>query len=272
MPNKKIFLTGMIGFGIFLTLLAGYFGALGGCGNGTGTGGGGGGGTGSQPTLTSNDFPSVSPCSDRDTLPSDATFLDTITSADGVLHIHRRYDGDATLPALCGLDGSWDPSDISEAAGTEQRSFNTFEANLSSFIQSRILFGSNMTEVCRNGYGFEAGADTAIGLPQSGTFRGEGCVESGGNAYRFRVRVTVTGSGTDKTFAELGITDESELALFDADGNEIETQAQAEAVVTASPESFTVTLRSQDGTTTYLSVTVEIICVKKLTTACPSEN
>src|SRR3990167_9174941 len=56
-----------------------------------------------QPSLTTGDFPDVSPCSDRDTLSSDTTFLDVVGNAAQVIHIHKEYEDDDNLPAVCGL-------------------------------------------------------------------------------------------------------------------------------------------------------------------------
>lgn len=224
--------------------------------------------TSSQPTITATDFSSVTPCSDRDTLPTNTAFLNTITNATSILHIHHTYATDTDLPALCGLQGSWNPSTI-----TEKRSTNTFTANLAAGFFTDAV-GKNNAKICRTGFSFVAApVDVAPGFPAAGTYRGEACVEQGGNAYRFRVRTTVSGTDADAVFtAVAGVTNEASLAVYDSNGTLVNLQASAKSMVTDDPSDFTFTIRSNSGANTHLTVRMEIICVKKLSGSCPAAN
>ncbi|MBI1909141.1 MAG: hypothetical protein HYS22_03110 [Deltaproteobacteria bacterium] len=239
-------------------------------GSSDGSGNGGSGGSGStQPTLTSADFPDVSPCSDRDTLPADTTFLSTVTNATSVLHIHRVYSDDNSIPVICGLEGAWDPTAIT--GSNERRENNTFEENLSSYFSGGMAPNQGTFAICRSGFGF-TGSDVSGGLPSAGTYRGEACIESGGNAYRTRLRVTVSGNDAGKKFSEIGLMSEADLTVYDANSKAVSTKTEAKSLVTGSPAEFSFTLRSGNGANTHLNAKVQVICIKKLATACPAAS
>lgn len=229
------------------------------------------GGTGGQPSLTSDDFPGVTPCSDRDTLPDDADFLDVITDALLALHLHFAFSSNADIPAICGFEGEWDPNDITGA--DKGIGVNVFCATFQDCMDDAAVVsgaGFGNMSICGTGFAFpDTGADR--GFPKAGVYRGDICLESGGMAYLVRLRVTKSGPDADTKYTDAGLTDEADLELFAEDGTALATMVDIKAEITSTPESTTFTLRSGGGATTHFTVTVEIICVRKLTTDCATE-
>lgn len=224
---------------------------------------------GGQPALVAGDFPSVSPCSDRDTLPSDATFLSVITNATSVdNHVHfTQYDTDG-LPEICGLaeeDNSlaqsnvpWDPS-----ADNIIHVCNEFLATVNEFFTETDL--GHGPDLC------QTGNDTfTLAMPRAGTYRRDGCIEANDDAYDVRTRLTVTGASVDQTFASLGIA-RTDLMVCDG-ATQVATRAAAKALLTSNPSGVTVTINSGgcSGGTEHLSVATEVICVKARSSACPA--
>lgn len=227
-------------------------------------------GGGSQPALTSGDFPAVSPCSDRDTLPNDAAFLGVIANATGYdLMVNFTSFDTAGFTEICGLaavDNSlgggvlpWDPSKsngvsvCSEFTDNVRDIFNNFQAG-------------HGPELCRTGT--DSSAVFSPAMPRAGTYRKDACIESGGNSYDLRTRVTVTGPSVDKTFAELGITRADVRAC---NGTvEIATASDARSFITASGANYAFYIKSGSCSgTEHLEVETEIICVHKRSSVCP---
>lgn len=222
--------------------------------------------------LTTGDFPAVVPCRDRDTLPNDTAFLNVITNATQVIHIHDKYVKDENLPAVCGLaeednnlesdEVGWDPDE-----GTDLNICYAFEENLSSYFVS----GTNNPGICRSDFGFQTG-NTFDGFPRAGIYRLDGCIEEGGNSYRFRARLVVKGSDVNKTLSQTGVTDVESLEVFNSKGTEVATTEEAKELFTKNPDGFDVTIRSNDGTKTHLTVGVRVICVLHQVSACPEAD
>jgi hypothetical protein len=226
-------------------------------------------GGGSQPALTAGDFPAVSPCSDRDTLPSDASFLAAINAADR-LHLgvyFTQYDTDG-LPEICGLsniDNTLSPTAI-EWDATRNDKFNVcnyFTNNVSDFwLNVPVGHGPDLCQTSND--------TVTLAMPRAGIYRKDVCIEGGGNSYDARFRLTVSGPAVDQTWASLGV---SRSDIRTCNGNtEIVTQADAKAFLTGSPADSTFTIKTggscSAGTERY-SVETQIICVKKRASACP---
>lgn len=227
-------------------------------------------GGGSQPALTAGDFPGVSPCSDRDTLPSDATFLDVISSATGYnLTVNFTSFDTAGFSEICGLaaaDNSlgggllpWDPSKsngvsvCSDFSSSVRDIFNNFNPG-------------HGPELCQTGT--DSSAVFSPAMPRAGVYRKDSCIESGGNSYDVRTRATVSGPSVDKSFADLGITRGDVRACNG--GSELATASAARAFIAASPANFTFQIRSGSCSgTEHLAVTTEIICVNRRSSVCP---
>ncbi len=227
-------------------------------------------GGGSQPALTSGDFPSVSPCSDRDTLPNDAAFLAVIANATGYdLMVNFTSFDTAGFTEICGLaavDNSlgagvlpWDPSKsngvsvCSDFSSSVRDIFNNFNPG-------------HGPELCRTGT--DSSAVFSPAMPRAGIYRKDVCIESGGDSYDVRTRVTVAGPSVDKTFADLGIT---RADLRACDGSvEIATASEARSFITNSGANYAFYIKSGSCSgTDHLEVTTEIICVNKRSSACP---
>jgi hypothetical protein len=224
-----------------------------------------------QPTLTAGDFPLVSPCEDRDTLPNDATFIATINAATkaNVIVNFTQYDAQG-MPEICGLtdvdndlannDVPWDPN-----AGNTFHVCSTFSSTLADYFANFSL--GHSPDMCRTGTDL-----SSLAMPRAGTYRKDACIEANNNAYDVRTRVTVSGASVDKTFAQLGI---QRTDLKACDGTtEIATTAAAKAFLGASPTdtTFTIVSGSCSGGTEHLEVHVEVICVDKRSSACPPPN
>ena len=224
-----------------------------------------------QAELTTGDFPLVVPCNDRDTLPSDITFLAVITNSTQVIHIHDEYERDENLPAVCGLaekdntlesaEVGWDPDE-----GTDLNVCYTFAEALSSYFVTQETAGNN-PGICRSSFGFTG--DTQDGFPRAGIYRVDGCIEEGGNSYRVRIRLVITGDDVNKPLTEAGVADMEGLEVFNDAGTEVTTTEQAKELFTDNPDGFDFTIRSNDGAKTHLEVSVRLICVKHQVDACP---
>ncbi len=226
--------------------------------------------SGVQPLLATADFPDVSPCTDRNVLPNDADFITAINNASAVKHIHLTYGSDTDIPAICGKEGSWNPSSVTGTSRT--LGTNTFGNTMhEDFFGSIYSACSGTAGICRStfpGFG-TCSASTDNGFPAAGTYRGEGCIESSGSIYLFRVRATVSGDGADKKFSEVSgnLSNQTDLVLFDSSGNRTETKAAVKAMAVANPADLSFTLRNNiDNSITYLNVRWEVICVKHDTT------
>jgi hypothetical protein len=224
---------------------------------------------GGQPQLTAGDFPSVSPCANRDTLPNDAEFIATVEALDRVNVIvnFTQYNAQG-MPEICGLgdadnelglnDVEWDPSRTNSFGVCSPLS-----ATVADYFANVTL--GHGPDMCRTN------TDLAqLAMPRAGVYRKDSCVESGGDAYDVRTRVTVSGPSVDKTFTELGIT-RGDLKACDGT-TEIATQAQAKALLTGTPTDidFNIKSGSCNGGTEHLTVAASIICVDKRTAACPA--
>jgi hypothetical protein len=107
------------------------------------------------------------------------------------------------------------------------------------------------------------------GFPRAGVYRKDYCVESGQNSYAARVRKTISGPAADADFtaadvatADVRVCNGTTLIANDTD---------ARALIAGNPGGFTITLRESDCSSgaELLSVLIEIICIKELSTACP---
>lgn len=228
---------------------------------------GGGGGGGGQPALTSDDFPGVTPCSDRDTLPDDADFLKIIDDVLLAFNLLIPFVDNSSIPAVCGEEGEWDPNDFPCPIffGTEIFS-PTFQECMDDAAAISSAGLGNMS-ICRTGFTFpDMGAER--GFPKADTYRGDICIESGGMSYLVRIRVMMSGPDADKKYTDAGLADEADLELFSDGGTALLTREDIKDEITASPESVTFTLRSGGGATTHLTIKLEIICVRKLTDDC----
>ncbi len=221
-----------------------------------------------QPALVAGDFPAVSPCLDRDTLPEDVGFLAVIANAveaDNLVNFSQfNTQG---LPEICGLASSdnvlapgdldWDPSRDNVLTVC-----NGFEPNVADFFTNVSL--GHGPDLCQSGNdGF------TLSMPRAGTYRRDACIEHGANAYDVRTRVTVQGASADQTFSSLGIA-RGDLKACDGT-TELLTQADAKTFLAASPRNVSFSIRSGSctGGSSHLDVTAEIICVKKRATPCP---
>jgi len=223
-----------------------------------------------QPTLIAGDFSDVAPCRSRDTLPNDTTFLDVIKNAEQIIHIHDEYQDDDNLPAVCGVSSidntlgtgevGWDPSE-----GTDVLICYEFGTNISDYWDST----TNNPGMCRFGFRFETEA-TFDGFPRAGNYRIDSCIEDGGNSYRVRVRIGISGDDVNKTLTQVELDDVEDLEFFDNDGTEVKTAEEAKALFIANPDGFVFTVRSGDGAKTHIEVRPRVICVIKQASACPT--
>jgi len=220
-----------------------------------------------QPQLITGDFPNVAPCANRDTLPENADFLATIVAAPTVNHVVNftqfNTDGATEICGIADADNSLAQSNIPWNPSTN----NVFDV-CQTFTDDTTDFFNNVPlghgpDLC------QTGNNTAtLAMPRAGTYRKDACIEDANDSYDVRTRITVSGPSTDDTFASLGV---SRSDLHVCDGNtEISTQAQAKSFVTGSPRDFSFTVKSGSCSgTPHVSVTAEVICVNKRTSACP---
>ena len=223
---------------------------------------------GTQPSLTTGDFPQVSPCSDRDTLPNDASFLSILVNAaeyDNLVNFSEfTTNGFSEICGLSAADNvlangniSWDPS-----ADNALSVCNPITENVSDFFTLTPL--GHGPDLCQEGNdGF------TLAMPRAGIYRRDGCVEANGNAYDVRARLTVSGPSVDQTFSTLGIVREDLKACNGS--QEIATRQEGRAFVSLSPRRFQFSIRSGpcNGGTDHVDVITEFICIKKRATPCP---
>ena len=224
---------------------------------------------GGQPQLTAGDFPSVSPCAARDTLPGDAAFIAALNAADRVnVVVNFTQYNPQGMPEICGLgeadntlgasDVEWDPSRTNSFGVCSELS-----PSISDYFANVTL--GHGPDMCRTN------TDLAqLAMPRAGVYRKDSCVESGGDAYDVRTRITVAGASVDKTFTELGIA-RGDLKACDGT-TEITTQTQAKSLLTGAPTDidFSIKSGSCNGGTEHLTVAASIICIDKRTSACPA--
>jgi hypothetical protein len=226
--------------------------------------------TSGQPELTSGDFPSAAPCSDRDTLPKDETFLSIVTNATEVIHIYNEYSDDTKLPAVCGLtaedntltDGeiSWDPS-----FGVNMYACNSFDESLSAFLTST----GYVPGICRSAFGYSKIDNSTEGFPRGGIYRVDACISDGGeSSYNVRFRIIITGKDVNKTWTKAGIEDTTSLEIFNSSGLKLSTTEETKKLITEHPGGTIFTIRSGGGVNTHLSVVIQVICVTS-TEFCP---
>ncbi len=236
---------------------------------------------GSQPALTAGDFPDVTPCSDRDTLPSDPTFKSVLmnTAQYGYSVWFTQYDGDG-FPEICGLpdaDNSLPPSAIPWDPHPTGHSPNTTEfllcldipTNVADLLDPIRLPLGHGPEICRTGaqpdpITFNVNVEA---MPRAGIYRRDACIQSGGNFYDMRTRYTVSGPAADKTLSQLGIT-RQDIKICDG-STELVTMAQLRAFVAADPTNVQVQVRQGSCSgTLLLNVLAETVCIHKRTTEC----
>ncbi|MBI4412266.1 MAG: hypothetical protein HY541_07270 [Deltaproteobacteria bacterium] len=215
-----------------------------------------------QPSLTDGDFPDVSPCSDRDILPSDSVFLETLTNADELILTHKAYTDDSGLTAACGLadednslnddETAWDP-----LAGTDVDACNSFDEELADFLAFSDDFYMG---ICRSTFSFDSG-DVADGFPRAGIYRMDGCVEYDRKSYDIRARITISGASVNRTWESLTLAGTEDLEVFDDGGSEVTTVDEMKFLFVQNSGRLNFTVRSGDGVTTHLAVTVQAICI-----------
>lgn len=236
---------------------------------------------GSQPTLTAGDFPDVSPCSDRDTLPTDSAFKSVLmnTTQYGYSVWFTQYDADG-FPEICGLadaDNSlpqsaipWDPHATGHSPFTmEFLLCLNIPSNVADLLDPFRLPTGHGPEICRTG----AQPDPNTGnvdveaMPRAGVYRRDACIEAGGSSYDMRTRYTVSGPAADKTLSQLGIT-RQDIRICDG-STELVTMDQLRAFVAADPThaQFQVRQGSCSGTL-LLDVLAETVCIHKRTSQC----
>lgn len=254
----------------FFCLIAVLF-LLAGCGrlfsNTVGTGD-----TSGQPALTDGDYPDATPCSDRDTIPSDSTFLSTITDGTEVIHIHKEYISDLNLPAVCGLAAAdnalqeeelgWDPS-----LGVDVYACDSFAESPSTFLDSTDYSPG----ICRASFGYDKTDSDREGFPRGGNYRFDVCISYEEKSYNVRLLATISGDDVDKTWASAGIEDDTSLEIFNSDGLQLSTIEEAKTLVTNNPGGTVFTIRSGEGANTHLSVGLQVICVKSME-SCPAPD
>lgn len=206
-------------------------------------------------TLTSLDFPSVGVCANCDVSVTSDTlknFLATITS---MTLLHKTFAGDSTIPFICGKQGVWDPSD-SDAFDDATRTLNMTGSlyGVGGVLELPNLF------ICNLGFGFDPGS-ASEGLHGATVWRGEITFTDGTTIYRARLRFTVTGSGVDQTFTDLGINI-TDIILQDGNGNQLDTASDVRDLFAADPTN--ITLKVIANSTTYLTATGGMICVETL--------
>lgn len=248
---KKYFLSSIL---VFLLLIGIYQ-----CGSSSTNSGS------TQPAIDSADFDTVSPCSDRDTLPNDADFFTAITNATAFRFFHLTFTSDGDLPAICGLDPEWNPTTVNSNRTNESVAFS----NIATYFDLTSRSVSNGAEICRTGFGFST--DTALGFPVAGEYHFDSCIDSGSDSYSVRVRLTISGTDADKTLTAAGVSSLDDLRFCDSNGNEITSASDLQTLITSSDGSGTMTVGSNSCATTHITVLIEIICVKKQTSeSCPT--
>jgi hypothetical protein len=224
---------------------------------------------GGFPALSAGDFPAVTPCADRDTSAGDAQFMAALDAASQLMFTvnFTQFDSNG-FPEICGLsdadnslDGAdipWDPTAMNEVRLCNEISdysdFTQFFANITpggpDLCQTTTMFGGD-------------------GFPRAGVYRKDYCVESGGNSYAARVRKTISGPQADADLSAAGVS-VSDVRVCSG-STLIATDADARALINANPGGFAVTLRDSDCTSgaELITVQIEVICIKKLSAACP---
>ncbi len=236
---------------------------------------------GSQPSLTAGDFPDVTPCSDRDTLPTDAAFKNVLmnTAQYGYSVWFTQYDADG-FPEICGLsdvDNSlpqsaipWDPHPTGHSSSTmEFLLCLDIPPNVADLLDPFRLPVGHGPEICRTGaqpdpntFNVEVEA-----MPRAGVYRRDACIEAGGSSYDMRTRYTVSGPAADKTLNQLGIT-RQDIRICDG-STELVTMAQLRAFVAADPANVQLQVRQGSCSgTLLLNVLAETVCVHKRTSQC----
>ncbi|MBI2340754.1 MAG: hypothetical protein HYU99_10415 [Deltaproteobacteria bacterium] len=235
-----------------------------------------------QPTLSDGDFPDAFPCLERNVLPTDDAFLQALTDATEVLHVHKEYVNDDNIPAVCGLaeeDNSldadqtgWDPLE-----GADIYACNSMEEELTSFPASANYYPG----MCRAAFGFESGG-SEDGFPRAGTYRVDFCLAGNSTNYQVRLRIEISGEDINNTWAAVGEELEIDdfglenLEVFGEDGNQITSTADLKSAFVGDPRGFVFTIRSSDESetpvlTTHLEVGVQIVCITT-TSACPTPD
>lgn len=228
-----------------------------------------------QPALTGGDFPDATPCSDRDTLPNDETFLSTITKATQVIHVHKEYTDDSKLPAVCGIaaedntlqegETGWDPS-----LGVNVYACNSFDESLPTFLVSTGYDPG----ICRCNFGYNKTDNTTEGFPRGGHYRVDVCISDDEKSYDVRLRFTISGSDANKTWTSADIGEDTSLEIFNSAGfqlSTIEDAKELKELITNDPWGTDFTIRSQQGTITHLFVALQVICVKSQE-SCPTPD
>lgn len=228
-----------------------------------------------QPTLTSGDFPDVDPCLNRDTLPNDETFLETLTNAAQIIHIHDEYLDDDNLPGVCGLNDIDNKLESAEAGWDASAEPNVTICynpgdNISEYLDED--FEINRPDICRSNFAFENDADEALGFPRAGTYRLDVCLEDSGNTYRVRLRLEVSGNDVNKKLEDISLENYETLEFYDEAANKIDTTEKAKELFTDNPGGFVFIVRTGQGTITHLQVTAQVICVLKQVSACPAPD
>lgn len=228
--------------------------------------------TSGQPALNAGDYPDVAPCSGRDTIPSDSTFLSTITDAIEVIHIHKEYISDFELPAVCGLPAAdnilqeeeigWDPS-----LGVDVYACDSFAETPSTFLDSTDYSPG----ICRASFGYNKADNDREGFPRGGNYRFDACINHDEKSYNLRLLATISGDDVDKTWVSAGIGETTSLELFNDDGLQLSTMEEAKTLVTKNPGGTVFTIRSGEGANTHLSVGLQVICVKSVE-SCPAPD
>jgi len=228
--------------------------------------------TSGQPALSDGDYPDITPCSDRDVLPSSPTFLSTITDATELIHIHKEYISDLNLPAVCGLaaadntlqegEEGWDP-----LLGVDVYACDSFEESPSTFPDSTDY----SLGICRSSFGYYKADTDREGFPRGGEYRFDVCIGYEGKNYDVRLRVDISGEDVDKTWASVGIDQGTSLEVFNSDGLQLSTMEEIKTLVTKNPGGTIFTIRSEEGANTHLSVGLQVICIKSVA-SCPDPD
>lgn len=228
--------------------------------------------TSGQPAISDGDYPDITPCSDRDTLPSDPTFLSTITDATEVIHIHKEYISDLNLPAVCGLaaadntlqegEEGWDP-----LLGVDVYACDSFDESPSTFLDST----NYSPGICRTSFGYDKEDTDREGFPRGGDYRFDACINYEGKSYNVRLRANISGDDVDKTWASVGIDQATSLEIFNNDGLQLTTMEEAKTLVTKNPGGTVFTIRSGEGANTHLTIGLQLICVKSVA-SCPDPD
>jgi len=223
---------------------------------------GGGGGGGGAPSLTSADFPAVSPCPNQDILTDAAQFAAFRTALlNGTfLYLDVPFDaGDADIfRKKCGLNTFWNPVDnVDEIAPAATP------------VTISDLFVTGNAGICAAGFN-NSSFGTGEGFPVAGTYRKEFKVTDMGVTYLVRTRVSVTGSAAGDTFMSRGITVPGDLEMtlsYRVDGVPALHDDVLVAITNAlqSPDAMTILdVLDMAGGTTILTALIEVICVEIL--------